>query len=91
MIPTKFVSIVGNPTSREFIYADAMHDAYCGIGNGAGPVCQQARWEDVHKMFDDGLVVGGAEPMTAKTIFVTVWLGGRWDTARTLSHVPVAQ
>ncbi|WGW03671.1 DUF1353 domain-containing protein [Tropicibacter oceani] len=91
-IPKIFVSIVGDPTSPEFINAAAVHDAYCGIGNETGSMYHQARWEDVHKMFYDGLVVGGAEPLTAKLMFAAVWMGGpRWDTARTLAHVPVAE
>lgn len=91
-IPLIFVSIVGDPTSEEFINAAAMHDAYCGIGNETGLMYHQAEWEDVHKMFYDGLVVGGAEGLTAKLMFAAVWLGGpRWETPRTLTHVPVSR
>lgn len=91
-IPKIFVSIVGDPTSPEFINAAAVHDAYCGIGNEAGANYQNAKWEDVHKMFYDGLIVGGTEEFRAKMMFAAVWLGGpRWDTSRTLNHVPVAR
>lgn len=91
-IPKIFTSIVGDPTSPEFINAAAVHDAYCGIGNEAGAYYQEAKWEDVHKMFYDGLIVGGTEEFRAKMMFAAVWLGGpRWGTSRTLSHVPVAR
>lgn len=89
-IPEIFVSIVGDPTSPEFINAAAMHDAYCGIGNEAGGMYHQATWQDTHKMFYDGLVVGGTAPGIAKLMFAAVWLGGpRWETALSLDGVPV--
>ncbi|MFW2543877.1 DUF1353 domain-containing protein [Primorskyibacter sp. 2E107] len=91
-IPQIFVSIVGDPTSPEFINAAAMHDAYCGIGNEAGAMFHEGTWQAVHKMFYDGLVVSGVAPGTAKLMFAAVWLGGpRWETARTLDHVPASR
>lgn len=82
-VPPIFVKVVGDPTSPEFINAAAMHDAYCGIGNEKGPRFQRARWEDVHRMFYDGLIVGGAKPITAKVMFAAVWMGGpRWPAPR---------
>ena len=82
-IPPIFVSIVGDPTSPEFINAAAVHDAYCGIGNEKGPRYHRARWEDVHRMFYDGLIVGGVKPVTAKVMFAAVWMGGpRWPEPR---------
>jgi hypothetical protein len=78
-IPKIFVSIVGDPTSPEYINAAAVHDAYCGVGNEAGPNFHRARWEDVHVMFYDGLIVGGTSEIRAKLMFAAVWLGGpRW-------------
>ncbi|MBV7394145.1 DUF1353 domain-containing protein [Mameliella sediminis] len=78
-IPKIFVSIVGDPTSPEFINAAAVHDAYCGIGNEDGPMYHRAKWEDVHVMFYDGLIVGGTPEIRAKIMFAAVWLGGpRW-------------
>ena len=79
-IPRLFVSVVGDPTSPEFINAAAVHDAYCGVGNEDGPNFQRAYWEDVHIMFYDGLIEGGADPIVAKVMFAAVWLGGpRWN------------
>lgn len=91
-IPPVFVSIVGDPTSPEFINAAAVHDAFCGVGNENGLFYQDARWEDVHRMFYDALVTGGVEGQTAKLMFAAVWLAGpRWQTARDLDHVPDAR
>ncbi len=47
-IPKIFISIVGDPTSPEYINAAAVHDAYCGVGNERGPMYHRANWEDVH-------------------------------------------
>ncbi len=78
-IPKIFVSIVGEPTSPEYINAAAVHDAYCGVGNETGPMFHRADWQDVHLMFYDGLIVGGTDPKRAKIMFAAVWLGGpRW-------------
>ncbi|MBS0124604.1 DUF1353 domain-containing protein [Thetidibacter halocola] len=91
-IPRIFVSLLGDPTEPEYINAAAMHDAYCGVGNEAGPKFRSAPWEEVHVMFYDGLIASGARPVVAKTMFAAVWLGGpRWRTSRTLDHVPEAQ
>lgn len=91
-IPPIFVSIVGDPTSREFINAAAVHDAYCGIGNENGANFHNGRWEDVHIMFYDALVAGGTDKTRAQIMFAAVWLGGpRWRTSRDLSHVPTTR
>lgn len=91
-IPPIFISIVGDPTSPEFINAAAVHDAYCGVGNELGDNFHNGRWEDVHRMFYDGLVAGGTDHTRAKLMFAAVWLGGpRWETTRDLSHIPVTR
>ncbi|MBT54486.1 MAG: hypothetical protein CMF72_13940 [Mameliella sp.] len=78
-IPKIFVAIVGDPTAPEFINAAAVHDAYCGVGNETGTMFHRAKWEDVHVMFYDGLIVGGTPEIRAKIMFAAVWLGGpRW-------------
>ena len=76
-IPKIFVAIVGDPTAPEFINAAAVHDAYCGVGNETGTMFHRAKWEDVHVMFYDGLIVGGTPEIRAKIMFAAVWLGGR--------------
>ncbi|WP_417210797.1 DUF1353 domain-containing protein [Antarctobacter sp.] len=78
-IPKIFVAIVGDPTAPEYINAAAVHDAYCGVGNESGSMYHRAKWEDVHVMFYDGLIVGGTPEIRAKIMFAAVWLGGpRW-------------
>lgn len=93
-IPLLFVPIVGSPRTPEFRNAAALHDAYCGIGNEAGPVFQGEPWPRVHRMFYDALVVGGTAPVKAKVMFAAVWIGGpRWHPKtgredRSLSSLP---
>lgn len=78
-IPQIFVSIIGNPTSREFANAAAVHDAYCGVGNEDGPRFHKADWRDVHRMFYDALRVGGTPEGKAKVMYAAVYIGGpRW-------------
>lgn len=78
-IPQIFVPIVGDPRDPNFVNAAAVHDAYCGVGNEAGPVYHAATWQEVHRMFYDTLVVGGTPEPKAQLMFAAVWLGGpRW-------------
>lgn len=78
-IPEVFVSIIGDPRSQEFTNAAALHDAYCGIGNEDGPVYKSRTWQETHRLFYDGLIVGGTPELKAKLMFAAVWLGGpRW-------------
>lgn len=88
-IPPVFVSLIGDPLTQSFRSAAAMHDAYCGKGNEAGPVYHSRNWEDVHRMFYDALIVNGTPPVKAKIMFAAVYLGGpRWgQSARDLSRV----
>ncbi|MGH1415463.1 MAG: DUF1353 domain-containing protein [Pelagimonas sp.] len=87
-IPEIFTAIVGKPTSPEYVNAAAVHDAYCGIGNEAGTRWHDGRWEDVHRMFYDGLIVGGTPELRAKLMYAAVWLGGpRWETTLHLDRV----
>lgn len=92
-IPQIFVPIIGNPRSKEFLSAATLHDAYCGIGNENNPSYHARRWQDVHRMFYDTLIVGGTQDTTAKIMFAAVYLAGpRWsEPRRDVSHVPVPQ
>ncbi len=88
-IPDIFVSLIGNPTSPEFVNASTMHDAYCGIGNENGARYHTDTWQNVHRMFYDALRVGGTAPIKAKIMFSAVYLGGpRW--ASNISVPPMA-
>ena len=74
-----FVPLVGNPRTREFANASALHDAYCGVGNEDGANWHNGTWQSVHRMFYDTLVVSGTHEIKAKIMFAAVWLGGpRW-------------
>jgi hypothetical protein len=78
-IPLIFVPIVGEPTDPAFVNAAAVHDAYCGIGNEAGPVYRSAPWQEVHRVFYDTLIVGGTPKPKAQLMYAAVYLGGpRW-------------
>ena len=89
-IPSLLVSMVGDPTSPEFLEAGIMHDAYSGFGNEALATYQSRPWEDVHRMFYDALIVDGVPTQKAKIMFAAVYLAGpRWeDPGRDLSNVP---
>ena len=95
-IPEVFVSVIGNPREAEFANAAALHDAYCGIGNEDGPVYHTQTWQDTHRLFYDGLIVGGTPELKAKLMFAAVWLGGpRWDPRtkredRSMQRIPAA-
>lgn len=95
-IPEVFVSVIGNPREPEFANAAALHDAYCGIGNEDGPVYHSRTWQEVHRLFYDGLIVGGTPEIKAKLMFAAVWLGGpRWDPRtdredRSMQRIPAA-
>ena len=86
-IPPIFIAVIGNPRSKEFSNAAALHDAYCGIGNEDLAEYHSRDWREVHRMFHDGLRVGGTDEIRAKIMFAAVWLGGpRWgDIGRDLS------
>ncbi|TNF19705.1 MAG: DUF1353 domain-containing protein [Rhodobacteraceae bacterium] len=92
-IPRIFISVIGDPRSREFANAAALHDAYCGVGNEDLPEYHSRDWRAVHRMFHDGLRVGGTDEIRAKIMFAAVWLGGpRWgDRGRDLSAGAVAR
>lgn len=78
-VPPLFTAIVGSPTAPEFVNAAVMHDAMCGVGNTDLPGFHDATWEATHRMFYEGLRVGGTEDPRAKVMFAAVYLGGpRW-------------
>lgn len=79
-IPAVFVTMVGAPTSKEFVNAAAIHDAYCGIGNDDLAQYHSDTWQNVHRMFYEALRVGGTAPKKAKIMFAAVYIGGpRWS------------
>lgn len=89
-IPLLFVPLLGNPRSAQSLNAGTLHDAYCGVGNEAGPRFHGDTWQNVHIMFYDALIVAGVPKAKAQIMFSAVWLGGpRWEEAgRSLEQVP---
>ncbi|MGV6812711.1 MAG: DUF1353 domain-containing protein [Brevirhabdus sp.] len=89
-IPKVFIPVIGDPRSKEFLNAATLHDAYCGIGNEELPTFHARRWQEVHRMFYDTLIVGGTPEIKAKVMFAAVYLGGpRWDESyRTMTNIP---
>ncbi len=82
-IPRMFIKVIGDPRSREFLNAATVHDAYCGRGNESGQYYHVAPWQSVHRMFYDGLRVGGTPATKAKLMYAAVYLGGpRWAELR---------
>jgi hypothetical protein len=79
-IPRVFIKVIGDPRSREFLNAATVHDAYCGRGNETGQYYHAAPWQSVHRMFYDGLRVGGTPAPKAKLMYAAVYLAGpRWS------------
>ena len=82
-IPVIFVPIIGDPRSREFMNAATVHDAYSSKRNENGPYYHTATWQEVHRMFYDGLLASGTPPLKAKIMYAAVYLGGpRWSEVR---------
>ncbi len=80
-IPTIFLSLAGDRFEREYLNAAVVHDAYCDRRN-QGQVSYQTRpWREVHRMFFEALIAGGAAPAKAKLMYAAVWMGGpRWES-----------
>ncbi|OYU18586.1 MAG: hypothetical protein CFE34_09710 [Rhodobacteraceae bacterium PARR1] len=78
-IPGIATPFVGGPRNPRYIAAAAVHDAYCGVVNADGPVYHSRPWPEVHRMFYEGLLVGGTPVARAQLMYAAVWLGGpRW-------------
>lgn len=81
-IPGFATPFVGGPRNPRYVAAAAVHDAYCGAVNAGGPVYHSRPWPDVHRMFYEGLLVGGTPVARAQMMYAAVWLGGpRWTVA----------
>ncbi len=79
-IPTVLIPVVGDPRDPKVVNAAAMHDAYCGIGNEAGPKYRTKTWQATHRLFYDALIAGGTPEIKAKIMYAAVWMGGpRWN------------
>lgn len=82
-IPGLATPFVGGPRNPRYVAAAAVHDAYCGAVNADGPVYHTRPWSEVHRMFYEGLLVGGTPVARAQLMYAAVWLGGpRWEVKR---------
>ena len=72
-IPGWVQGITGDPFDSEFIKAAILHDHYCYKENHV------RRWQDVHRMFYDALLIQGVSKFKAKMMYYAVLVGGpRW-------------
>lgn len=93
-IPTIFLSLAGDRFEREYLNAAVVHDAYCDRRNKGQQSYQTRPWREVHRMFFEALIAGGATPAKAKLMYAAVWLGGpRWEveTGQALQRPPDAE
>jgi hypothetical protein len=70
-IPSIFWSVIGGPFEGKYRDASVNHDYECCI--------QQNLWQDVHRMFYDGMMARGEEFWRAKLMYFAVYFfGPRW-------------
>jgi hypothetical protein len=70
-IPSAFKSMVGGCWDGAYKFAAIVHDYYCDR--------QTADWQDVHKMFYEGMLAAGVGPRKAWVMYQAVYqFGPRW-------------
>jgi len=70
-IPPIFWSVIGGPYEGKYRDASVNHDYECCV--------QQNAWQDVHRMFYDGMMARGVELWRAKLMYFAVYFfGPRW-------------
>jgi hypothetical protein len=71
-IPSVFWSIIGAPYTGKYRDASVIHDYYCQT--------HSRHWKAVHKVFYDGMLARGVDPLQAKIMYLAVYrFGPRWD------------
>jgi hypothetical protein len=76
-IPSIFWSVIGGPFEGKYRDAAVNHDYECCV--------QQHRWQDVHRMFYDGMMARGVEFWRASLMYFAVYFfGPRWPKPVTL-------
>lgn len=71
-IPRVFWSIVGAPYTGKYRDASVIHDYYCET--------HSRHWKAVHKVFYDGMLARGVDPVQAEIMYLAVYrFGPRWD------------
>lgn len=81
-IPQPFWSLIGGPFEGKYRDASIVHDYFCEKKNRS--------WRAVHRVFYDGMIANGVDPVQAKLMYYAVYrFGPRWEI-RT-ERVPVPQ
>jgi Protein of unknown function (DUF1353) len=71
-IPSVFWSLIGGPYTGRYREASVIHDYYCEK--------KTRHWKAVHKVFLDGMLARGLDPIQAKIMYLAVYrFGPRWD------------
>jgi hypothetical protein len=71
-IPSVFWSIIGAPYTGKYRDASVIHDYYCQT--------HSRHWKAVHRVFYDGMLARGVDPIQAEIMYVAVYrFGPRWD------------
>lgn len=73
-IPQALWSIVGSPFTGRYRDASVIHDYYCDV--------RIRRWQAVHRVFYDAMIVSGVSAARAKIMYAAVYFAGpRWSEA----------
>lgn len=71
-IPSVFWSILGAPYSGKYREASVIHDYYCQT--------HLRHWKAVHRVFYDGMIARGVDPIKAELMYLAVYrFGPRWN------------
>lgn len=71
-IPQMFWSVFGGPFDGAYRNASVIHDFYCDV--------RIKPWEDVHRVFLEGMTVAGVNAINARLMYLAVYFGGpRWS------------
>jgi hypothetical protein len=77
-IPQPFWSVIGGPFSGPYRNASVVHDIACDE--------KKEDWKDVHRMFYNACLCGGADSTKARVMFGAVYhFGPRWTTKVVMS------
>lgn len=75
-IPRVLWPITGHPYQGPYLKAAVIHDYYCDREN------RYRKWENVHRVFYDGMSFNGVSAIKAALMYFAVWrFGPRWDVA----------
>jgi hypothetical protein len=75
-IPRVFWPLVGHPYGGLYLRAAVIHDYYCVPQN------RYRKWEAVHRVFYEGMLTNGVQPLQANLMYFAVWrFGPRWQVS----------